>query len=170
MGKNFTFNVEEVKVRRRVIAPYRNGDGSPKDWSETSDGNFRDTHPSNLWTDISIPFWSMPENTDHPTQKSEKLIAKLILASSNADGLVFDPFLGSGTTSVVAHKLGRRYIGIERVEEYALLTEKRLQVAASEKNVQGYSDGVFWERNSLAAMTSKTKKRSTDNAKDRLLI
>lgn len=145
----YTFNVEAVKVRRRVIAPYRTADGSPKDWSESQDGNFRDTHPSNLWTDITIPFWSMPENTDHPTQKSEKLVAKLVLASSNPGDVVFDPFLGSGTTSVVAKKLGRRFVGIEIVEEYALLAEKRLALAAREQAIQGYADRVFWERNTL---------------------
>ena len=64
---------------------------------------------------MTVPFWSMPENTDHPTQKPEKLLAKLILASTNPGDLVLDPFLGSGTTSVVAKKLGRRYIGIELV-------------------------------------------------------
>ena len=53
----------------------------------------------------------MQENTAHPTQKPEKLIAKLILASSNKGDVVLDPFLGSGTTSVVAKKLGRKYIG-----------------------------------------------------------
>ena len=170
LGKQYTFNVDAVKVRRRVIAPYRNGDGSPKDWSESSDGNFRDTHPSNLWTDITIPFWSMPENTDHPTQKSEKQIAKLLLASSKVDDLVFDPFLGSGTTSVVAKKLGRKYIGIERVEEYALLAEKRLALASSDKSIQGYSEGVFWERNSLAAMNSNAKKEATKDVETELLI
>lgn len=94
--------------RRRVIAPYRLN-GNPKDWHESETGNFRDTAPSNFWDDISVPFWSMPENTDHPTQKPEKLIAKLVLASSEKGDLVFDPFLGSGTTSVVAKKLGRHY-------------------------------------------------------------
>ena len=49
----------------------------------------------------------MAENTPHPTQKPEKLIAKLILASSNEGDVVFDPFIGSGTTSVTAAKLGR---------------------------------------------------------------
>lgn len=102
LSGQYTFNVESVKLRRKVMAPYRQGDGTPKDWQVTQEGKFRDTHPSNIWTDITIPFWSMPENTDHPTQKSEKLIAKLILASSNAGDWVLDPFLGSGTTSVVA--------------------------------------------------------------------
>ena len=44
---------------------------------------------------VTVPFWSMPENTDHPTQKPEKLLAKLILASSTPGDMVFDPFLGS---------------------------------------------------------------------------
>jgi site-specific DNA-methyltransferase (adenine-specific) len=65
----------------------------------------------------------MPENTNHPAQKPEKLIAKLILASSKPSDVVFDPFLGSGTTAVVAAK--------------------------RERTIQGYADEVFWERNSL---------------------
>ena len=150
MSENYTFNVEAVKLRRRVIAPYRNLDGTPKDWESTKEGDFRDTHPSNIWTDITIPFWSMPENTDHPTQKSEKLIAKLVLASTNPGDFVLDPFLGSGTTSVIAKKLGRKYLGIELDDEYTLLAEKRLEIAESEAEIQGFSNGVFWERNTHA--------------------
>ncbi len=155
----YTFNVEAVKLRRRVIAPYRGTDGAPRDWHETPDGNFRDTHPSNLWTDITVPFWSMPENTDHPTQKSEKLLAKLILASTNSGDVVFDPFLGSGTASVVARKLGRRYVGIEGVEEFALLAEKRLAVAIQDKAIQGHADRVFWERNTLNVVNANAHRR-----------
>jgi site-specific DNA-methyltransferase (adenine-specific) len=146
-SEDYTFNVDAVKLRRKVIAPYRNDDGSPKDWMELDGGNFRDTHPSNLWTDISIPFWSMSENTEHPTQKSEKLAAKLILASSAAGDIVLDPFLGSGTTSVVSKKLGRRFLGIEIDEEYCLIAEKRLAIADQQSSIQGLSQGVFWERN-----------------------
>ena len=156
-GDEYKFNVESVKLRRKVIAPYRDNDGSPKDWSEGVNGNFRDTHPSNIWTDITIPFWSMPENTDHPTQKSEKLLAKLILASSNPGDVVLDPFLGSGTTSVVAKKLGRKFIGIECVEEYALLSAYRLDQASKGSPIQGYADAVFWERNTLNAINGTTK-------------
>jgi site-specific DNA-methyltransferase (adenine-specific) len=90
----------------------------------------------------------MPENTDHPTQKPEKLLAKIILASSNPGEVVLDPFLGSGTTAVVAKKLGRRYVGIEIDETYCSLAEKRLEMADVDKTIQGYEDGVFWERNS----------------------
>ena len=151
MSDAYAFNVDAVKLRRKVMAPYRHGDGTPKDWSVTNNGNFRDTCPSNIWTDITIPFWSMPENTEHPTQKSEKLIAKLLLASTHIDDFVFDPFLGSGTTSVVAKKLGRKYLGIELDQEYCLLAEQRLEMAESNPEIQGLSDGVFWERNTLSA-------------------
>jgi site-specific DNA-methyltransferase (adenine-specific) len=149
VSDNYTFNLEAVKIKRRVIAPYRVGGagGTPKDWDETPDGNYRMTHPSNLWTDLTVPFWSMPENTEHPTQKPEKLLAKLVLASSNAGDVVFDPFLGSGTTAVVAKKLGRRFFGVELDREYCLLTEKRLELAEHDRTIQGYEDGVFWERN-----------------------
>lgn len=153
---DYYFDVEAVKQKRRVVAPYKE-DGKPKDWEETDEGKFRLTYPSNFWDDISIPYWSMPENTDHPTQKPEKLIAKLILASCPVDGIVFDPFLGSGTTSVVAKKLGRHYCGVEISEEYALLAAKRLRKAESDRNIQGYNDGVFWERNTLNLQKKKKK-------------
>ncbi len=147
----YYFNPDSVKLKRKVIAPYR-VDGKPKDWEETTEGNFRLTFPSNFWSDITIPYWSMPENTDHPTQKPEKLIAKLILASSKPGDFVFDPFLGSGTTAVVAKKLGRKYSGTEINREYLLGAAKRLEMAESNLSIQGYQDGVFWERNSLSEM------------------
>jgi site-specific DNA-methyltransferase (adenine-specific) len=78
------------------------------------------------------------------------LIAKLILASSKHGDLVFDPFLGSGTTSVVAKKLGRKFIGVEIEEEYCLWAERRLEMAVVDSSIQGYSGGYFWERNTLA--------------------
>ncbi|MGH2582049.1 MAG: DNA-methyltransferase [Anaerolineales bacterium] len=170
VSNKYTFNVEDVKLRRRVIAPYRNGDGSPRDWAETQNGNFRDTHPSNIWTDITVPFWSMPENTDHPTQKSEKLLAKLILASTQPGDMVFDPFLGSGTSSVVAHKLQRRYLGIELVEEYAILAEKRLRMAEADRTIQGYDRGVFWERNTLNVINGRAKRAVTQSMGTALLL
>jgi site-specific DNA-methyltransferase (adenine-specific) len=148
LSKDYYFDVEAVKMKRRVLAPYTDERGKPKDWHKKDKEKFRLTHPSNLWTDISIPFWSMPENTAHPTQKPEKLVAKIILASSKEGDLVFDPFMGSGTTSVVAKKLGRNYVGVELDEHYALLAEKRLELADKDQRIQGYFDGVFWERNS----------------------
>lgn len=153
VSDNYTFNLDDVKIRRKVVAPYKT-EGQPKDWEETKAGNFRNTCPGNFWDDISIPYWSMPENTAHPTQKPEKLVAKLILASSNSGDVVFDPFLGSGTTSVTAKKLGRHYCGIERNPQYCAWAEYRLHTADTNKTIQGYSDGVFWERNTSALQKS----------------
>ena len=150
LSNKYTFNLDKVKIRRKVIAPYKTDDGKPRDWLETKYGNFRDTCPSNFWDDISIPYWSMPENTAHPTQKPEKLIAKLILASSNENDFIFDPFLGSGTTSVVAKKLGRNYCGIEQNPTYCAWAENRIELAETNKYIQGYNDNVFWERNTLS--------------------
>lgn len=144
----YTFNLNDVKVQRNVMAPYRGKDGQPKDWQEENGQKVRYTAPSNIWTDITIPFWSMPENTEHPTQKPEKLMAKLILASSNSGDVVFDPFLGSGTTAVAAKKLNRRYVGIERERKYVALAFKRLDMAETDKNIQGYENGIFKNRNS----------------------
>jgi len=149
LSKNYTFNVDSVKIKRKVLAPYTHSTGEPKDWERSEMGDFRLTFPSNIWTDITVPYWSMPENTDHPTQKPEKLLAKVILASSNEGDMVFDPFLGSGTTSVVAKKLKRKYCGIEIDKTYSYLAEKRLMIADNDVDIQGYEDGVFWERNTL---------------------
>ena len=158
VSERHTFNLEAVKLKRQVIATYTDAAGKPKDWEKSRDINYRLTHPSNLWTDLTVPFWSMSENTEHPTQKPEKMLAKIILASSHPGDLVFDPFLGSGTTSVVAKKLGRRYVGIERERTYCCLAEKRLKMADTDRTIQGYNDGVFWERNSLAKQRAAAQK------------
>lgn len=163
-SNKYTFNLDAVKIRKKVIAPYK-VDGKPKDWDETENGNYRNTCPSNFWDDITIPFWSMPENTAHPTQKSEKLIAKIMLASSNPSDIVFDPFLGSGTTSVVAKKLGRKYIGIEANEQYCVWAEQRLQMAETDVSIQGYVNGVFWERNTLSEQPTQSEKKKTSPRK-----
>ena len=147
VGDEYKFNLESVKIRKRVIAPYTEA-GAPKGWEKTDDGNYRNTCPSNFWDDISVPYWSMAENTAHPTQKPEKLIAKLILASSDRGDIVFDPFAGSGTTGVVAKKLGRNFLDIEKNPLYCAWAEKRIRDAENDKEIQGYRDGIFWERNS----------------------
>jgi site-specific DNA-methyltransferase (adenine-specific) len=163
VSNKFTFNTAEVKLKRKVLAPYRDTNGKPKDWRSNLNGDYRLTYPSNIWNDISVPFWSMPENTEHPTQKPEKLIAKLILASTKKGNIVLDPFLGSGTSSVVAKKLERKYVGIEIDEYYACLAEKRLESAEKTTSIQGYKYGVFWERNT-APVSIKPEKRSSNNS------
>ncbi|MBT8392299.1 MAG: site-specific DNA-methyltransferase [Ignavibacteria bacterium] len=157
VSKNYTYNYDAVKIRRKVLAPYKNESGLPKDWMKNKNYNFRDTFSSNTWTDISIPFWSMPENTDHPTQKPEKLLAKIILASSNKGDIVFDPFSGSGTTAVVAKKLGRNFISVDLDKYYCCLAQKRLSIAEKDNRIQGYEDGVFWERNTLREQIKSKK-------------
>ena len=148
VGTRYRFNLDAVKLRKKVIAPYRAADGTPKDWTEDASGeNYRLTCPGNFWDDITVPYWSMPENTDHPTQKPEKLLARLILASSDPGDIVLDPFLGSGTTAVAAKKLGRHYCGIEMNPEYCLWAAARLKRAEDDKTIQGYSGGVFTGRN-----------------------
>ncbi len=146
-GKDYTFNLQAVKVTKQVIAPYKEN-GRPKDWSTVEGKKIRKTCPSNFWDDITIPFWSMKENTSHPTQKPEKLLAKLILASSNQGDIILDPFNGSGSTAVTAKKLNRKYIGIEIEDRYCIFSQKRLEMADSDKTIQGIKDGVFLDRNS----------------------
>ena len=149
-SSEYYFDADAVKLKRKVIAPYRDN-GNPKDWQEEENGKFRLTAPSNIWSDITVPFWSMRENTKHPTQKPEKLVAKLILASSKENDFVFDPFLGSGTTAVVASKLNRRWFGVDLNEEYLCWALKRIQLAKRDATIQGYQDNVFWERNSAVS-------------------
>jgi site-specific DNA-methyltransferase (adenine-specific) len=160
-SKEYTFNVDAVKIRRKVIAPYK-VNGKPKGWEETDKGKFRDTYPSNFWDDISIPYWSMAENTAHPTQKPEKLLAKLILASSNEGDVVFDPFVGSGSTSVTAKKLNRRYVGVEISQQYCIWAEKRLEMAETDPSIQGYTDGIFWERNTTESQRQALKQQKNE--------
>lgn len=155
---HFTFNIEYVKIKRKVLAPYKQG-GKPKDWVAEKDSNYRITFPSNIWNDITVPFWSMPENTEHPTQKPEKLLAKIILASSNEGDMVFDPFLGAGTSAVTAKKLKRNFCGVELDEYYCLLSQKRLVLADTDKSIQGFKDGLFWDRNTLSEQ-GKNKKNN----------
>lgn len=162
VSDDYTFNVDAVRLKRQVIAPYTDHNGDPKDWERTGDGNFRLTAPSNIWTDITVPFWSMPENTSHPTQKPEKLVAKTVLASTSPGDIVIDPFLGSGTTSVVCKKLGRQYIGVELDFDYCCLAEKRLEMAEIYPGIQGYEDGVFWERNTMQLQRKQTKKQEEE--------
>ncbi|MCX8034641.1 MAG: site-specific DNA-methyltransferase, partial [Thermodesulfovibrio sp.] len=140
--------------------PYRIN-GNQKDWIKNDEGKYDLTYPSNICTDITIPFWSMPENTPHPTQKPEKLLAKIILASSKEGDVIFDPFAGVGTSGVVAKKLNRNFVMVELDEEYCLYAQKRLFLAEKDKSIQGYYDGVFWERNSLNDL--RTNENSKNN-------
>lgn len=67
------------------------------------------------------------ERTGHPAQYPEKLIERIIRVGSNEGDIILDPFMGSGTTAVVAKKFNRYYIGYEIVKEYVEMAEKRLK-------------------------------------------
>ena len=71
---------------------------------------------------------------------------------------MFDPFLGSGTTAVAAEKLQRRWCGVEINTEYLCWALKRLAAAKSDATIQGYENGVFWERNALSSQRRETDK------------
>ena len=69
----------------------------------------------------------MEEKTTHPTQKPEALLRKLILASTNENDIVVDPFSGSGTTAVVATELNRKFLVNDNCNEYNIIADSRLQ-------------------------------------------
>lgn len=77
--------------------------------------------------DIPTTCNGMGEKTPHPTQKPEELLRKFVLASSNEEDLVIDPFSGSGTTLVVAEQLGRRWMGCDRDALYNQWAIRRLE-------------------------------------------
>ncbi len=86
---------------------------------------------TNLWRIPSLK-GNHHEKCGHPTQKPEKLIERIVLSSSDAGDLVLDPFLGSGTTAVVAERHGRRWLGVEQSTAYVRLAKKRIAQARKE--------------------------------------
>lgn len=68
----------------------------------------------------------------HPTQKPLKLIQQVVLAASSKGDIIFDPFMGSGTTAIVAEALGRKWLGVERDEKYVALARNRVKSYATQ--------------------------------------
>ena len=131
-GKSFTFNVDDVRI------PYGNHTTKypERTQAETSqygkgNGDAWQPHPRGAKPRdvIEIPTTcnGMHESTPHPTQKPEELIRKLVLASSNEGNLIVDPFLGSGTTAVVAEQLKRRWQGCDLSQEYCRWAIQRIE-------------------------------------------
>lgn len=108
---NFKFNLDTVRVPQKYYRERNNMMGA---------------NPGDVWT-FSHVHYSNPEREDHPTQKPEALIARMVLASSDEGDLVIDPFFGSGTTLRVCQVLNRRCLGIELNPEYADRTRRRLE-------------------------------------------
>ncbi len=132
---DFTMNMDDVRV------PYGNHTTKYPEHpqAKTSQYGRNGNHKDKLWQPhprgakprdvIEVPVLSngMTERTAHPTQKPEELLRKIILASSNPGDVVIDPFLGSGTTVVVAEQLGRRWMGCDISAEYCGWAVERLE-------------------------------------------
>jgi site-specific DNA-methyltransferase (adenine-specific) len=141
-SKKYTFNIDQVMVKKKVIAPYKDEQGNPKDWwvDEETGEKVRLTHPGNLWETFSIPFWSSkevrsyaktkrtPDNKfeKHNTQKPKDLVKRCITASSNVNDVVVDYFGGSGTTLIASKELDRNCIIFEKNTTYVEVTQTRL--------------------------------------------
>jgi len=110
--KEWTFNLEDISIPSLNYRPDR---------YKTQFKN-----PSDVWN-IPIVSGNSHERTEHPAQYPEKLIERIIKCSSNKDDIVLDPFLGSGTTAVVAKKLDRKYVGYEINSEYLEIAKNRIK-------------------------------------------
>ena len=109
--KNYKFNLDDVKIPALNYRPDRY--------------KSQLKNPTDVWR-ISMVSGNSDERTGHPAQYPEQLIERIILAGSNKGDIILDPFMGSGTTAVVAKKLGRSYLGYEIMEEYCKMAEERL--------------------------------------------
>ena len=116
---NYTFNISDVSIPAVNYRPDR---------YKTQLKN-----PSDVWN-IPMVSGNFLERTGHPAQFPEKLVERIILAGTNRKDVVLDPFMGSGTTAVVAKKLGRQYIGYEIVPEYVDMSSIRLANVKGENN------------------------------------
>ncbi|QTA27351.1 adenine-specific DNA-methyltransferase [Escherichia albertii] len=124
-AKNYTFNSDAILVEaktgaRRALIDYRKNPPQPYSNQKVS---------GNVW-DFSRVRYLMDEYENHPTQKPEALLQRIILASSNPGDVVLDPFAGSFTTGAVAIATGRKFIGIEINNEYIKMGLRRLNISS----------------------------------------
>jgi site-specific DNA-methyltransferase (adenine-specific) len=148
-SKTYTFNINEVKIEKQVIAPYKDENGDPKDWWVNENGDkVRLTHPGNLWETFSIPFWSSKEVRSyaktkrtpnnkfekHNTQKPKDLVKRCLIASSNKNDLIVDYFGGSGTTLIASKELERNCVIFEKNNTYIDIINTRLNSEIENNN------------------------------------
>lgn len=126
--RDYKFNADEIAVEaktgaKRKLTDYRKA--VPSVYSSTK-------VPGNVWI-IPRVRYRMAEYEEHPTQKPEALLERIIRASSDPGDLVLDPFAGSFTTSAVAQRMGRRSVGIELNADYVAIGLRRLGIATEFK-------------------------------------
>ena len=123
--ENYTFNADDIKVEARTGAQRK-----LIDYRKATPTLYNSEKvPGNVWYYPRVRY-RMHEYENHPTQKPESLLNRIILASSNPGGLVLDPFSGAFTTSAVAKRLGRRSIGIEWEKDYIKIGLRRCEIQA----------------------------------------
>lgn len=119
--RDYTFNCDDIMVEaktgaKRQLMDYRKNPPQPYNTKKV---------PGNVWEFSRVRF-KMDEYENHPTQKPEALLERIIKASSNAGDVVLDPFSGSFTTGAAAKRLGRKFVGVEINEEYVKIGIRRL--------------------------------------------
>jgi site-specific DNA-methyltransferase (adenine-specific) len=134
-SKDFTFNIDQIRSSygehtlkypehpQASTSQYdNNGKNSKRIWTPHPNG----AKPKDV-LEVPTTCNGMHEKTPHPTQKPEELIRKFLLASSDPNSLVIDPFLGSGTTAVVAEQLKRKWKGCDIIPEYCKWAISRIE-------------------------------------------
>lgn len=121
--RSYVFNADDIKVEaktgaKRNLIDYRKDPPQPYSNEKV---------PGNVW-DFARVRWRMDEYEDHPSQKPEALLERVVMASSNPGDLVMDPFAGTFTTCAVAARLGRRTLGVEVNEGYVKVGLRRVGV------------------------------------------
>lgn len=142
----YTFNSEDILIEAktgatRKLIDYRKDPPQPYNNKKI---------PGNVWNYSRVRF-RMSEYENHPTQKPEALLERIILASSNPGDIVLDPFSGSFTTSAVAVRLGRKAVGIDLNEEY-------FRVGIRRTNIADEFEGIDLSKQIVRKTNAKSKK------------
>ena len=142
---NYTFNADDIKVEARTGAQRK-----LIDYRKATPTTYNTVKiPGNVWYFTRVRY-RMDEYENHPTQKPESLLERIILASSNPGELVLDPFSGSFTTSAVAKRLGRKSIGIEMARDYIKIGLRRCDIQ------------TYFEDEPLYAIQKNTRRRNSN--------
>lgn len=142
----YTFNNKDIMVKAktgatRKLVDYRKDPPQPYNNEKV---------PGNVWNYSRVRF-KMTEYENHPTQKPESLLERIILASSNRGDIVLDPFSGSFTTSAVAVRLGRKAVGIDLNEEY-------FRIGIRRTSISNEFEGVDLSKKIVKKTNAKSKK------------